>query len=75
MKFSEFLCSVTILYTPSFGTFLLVRPHEKLWLGLLGLLGLGLGLGLALGLTGGLTGKNPSFLSVSKMEQKYHLFC
>ena len=30
------------------GSFLLVRPNEKLWLGLLGL---GLGLGLALGLT------------------------
>ena len=48
------------------GTFLLVRPREKLWLGLLWLLGLWLG--LALGLTlplialiifrlGGLTGK------------------
>ena len=39
------------------GSFLLVRPHEKLWLELLGLLwllgllGLGLALGLALGLT------------------------
>ena len=32
------------------GSFLLVRPHEKL-LGLLGLLGLGLELGLGLGLT------------------------
>ena len=53
------------------GSFLLVRPHEKLWLGLLGL-GLGLALGLTLTLTltlialialiifrgGGLTGKN-----------------
>ena len=33
------------------GTFLLVRPHEKLWLRLLGLLGLGLGLALGLTLT------------------------
>ena len=45
------------------GSFLLVRPHEKLWLGLLGS-GLGLALGLTLTLAliifrgGGLTGKN-----------------
>ena len=34
----------------NFGSFLLVRPHETLWLGLLGL-----GLGVALGLTPTLT--------------------
>ena len=44
--------SFPVKFSKSFGSFLLVRPHEKLWLGLLGLgLGLALGLNLTLALT------------------------